>query len=252
MEMASTPRHPFQVAAVRVLGALPPSPIINQQLRTLLDSGSTMVRIEAYKILARNHDAAIFSKTIQEKYALDIIRSDGPPLVYASRIGLPRIAVFGASPSIRLPITWTAMNHSLMISSDKQNRNVNLFYRGPELPKPLTVLSRPDQAEIIARLGGEGPADQPRFDFTYGDVVGIIQSIIDQRHVFASMAGQPVAASFVLQEPPEFAGSLDDAPPLPTPGRPQTSEPESMGRRTGGVGIDAGHAAVTASERTPG
>src|SRR5206468_3247300 len=61
VKMATTPGHKFQVNAVQVLGSLQSSPEINEMLRPLLDSDQTLVRLEAYKMLARNGDNSIFS-----------------------------------------------------------------------------------------------------------------------------------------------------------------------------------------------
>ena len=168
VNMARSSGHKFQINAIQVLGALPNSPAINEMLRPLLDSPQTLVRLEAYKMLVRNGDNSVFSTPVRSGFALDVVRSDAPPVIYATRRVQPRIAMIGNRTSLRMPMTFTAMDGRLSISSDATNRVVTIFYRPPEPPggvhtraaaaqlQPIKILSQPDIAEIIARLGGEG------------------------------------------------------------------------------------------------
>jgi hypothetical protein len=91
----------------------------------------------------------------------------------------------------------------------------------------VTLESNPDIAEIAARLGGAGPLDEPRLQFTYCDVVAIVQALADQQKVAAPQPGSvdrtPVA--FVLQEIPMDQEAIMTAPAIPEQERPQTSPP---------------------------
>src|SRR5207248_599519 len=146
------------------LGSLTPTHQINRIMRGLLDSTQTLVRVEAYRVLARNTDPAtkdnsIFSRVIDEKFVLDIVPSEGPPVVYASRAGLPRLALIGKRSVLDLPMTFTTMDSRLMIASTANGKTVTIFYRPTNKGEPVKIESRPELAEIIARLGGEGDGD---------------------------------------------------------------------------------------------
>ena len=54
LSMARDSNNPFQLNAIEALGGLTPSASVNQMLRELLDSDKTLVRIEAYKVLAQS------------------------------------------------------------------------------------------------------------------------------------------------------------------------------------------------------
>jgi hypothetical protein len=231
LEMAETKNHPFQINAVQTLGALPPSPAINQMLRSLLNSDEDLVRIEAYRILADNQDSAVYSRLIPgnepatAKFILDIVPSTGPPLIYASRRGLPRIAVIGGKPSLSLPILFSAFDDRLSIVSHPSEQNVTIFYRNQDLPSgSITVLSHADIAELIARLGGEGPIDAPNLDFCYADIVAILQKLADDQQVVAVASNDSAAlvpTPFVLQSLPHMNDAIDNAPVIPDQTRPQ-------------------------------
>ena len=252
VRMARTKDHPFQIASIQTLGALPSSTAVNHMLRGLLDGEQTLVRIEAYKVLARNRDNAVFTRWIEDptgsradgtaehKFALDIVKSNGPPIVYASRSGAPRIAVIGRTPALPRPVTFTAIDTRFSISSRPGEPHVTLFYRDELFMRnPMKVASNPDVAEIVARLGGEGPIGERRFNFTYGEILAILQALSDQKKMLAvaTLSPQPKAtgttrpaaqptpappvyATLVLQDPPRVQEELMGAPVIGDP-RPQ-------------------------------
>jgi hypothetical protein len=232
-QIAKSSNNPFQLNAVQTLGALPTSPAINLKLRGLLDSNHTLVRIEAYRVLARHRDPVIYTRVINESFVLDIIPSKGPPLIYATRSGIPRIAVFGNTPSVELPITFMAMDSRFSITSPMDKDLVTIFYRDAAYPDPVKVVSRPDVAEIIARLGGEGPKTEARLGFGYADVVGIIQALADQKKLTAVGITPQDPVAFVLQENAALVDDIYNAPVIPDNSRPQLEENRPQGATEG-------------------
>lgn len=218
-DLARTDRSPFQIAAVQVLGKIPNSRAVNQLLRDLLDSEQTTVRVEAYKILARAHDMSISSRVIKsaresakEKFVLDYVHCHGAPLIYATRTGVPRIAIFGDVPQLKTPVTFTAMNNSLMISSQPVGEDVTIFYRDAQLRQPVQMSSPPDVGDVVARLAGQMDDGTGQLDFTYAEVLAILQSLSDQRLLKATSAtGEPLAAAFVLQADSGLRDEIDNA-----------------------------------------
>jgi hypothetical protein len=261
VHIARTSGHKFQVNAVRVLGTMPSSPSINESIRPLLDSSESLVRLEAYRMLSKNGDNAVFSTPVHggpEKggFTLDVVHCDGPPVIYATQRGEPRIAVIGNKIGVNMPITFATLEHRLSVSSNEDARTVTIFYR-PPMPEggprtreqrdalvPVAVRSNPDIAEVIARLGGEGAdADRQRvsghLDFNYGEVLSILSLLTQNRQVGAyAPGGAHVPASFILQELPRVQDQIDNAPPIPEQGRPQkdeepTTQQQDNGNRVG-------------------
>ncbi|HXE55325.1 MAG TPA: flagellar basal body P-ring protein FlgI [Tepidisphaeraceae bacterium] len=218
----------FQLPAVQVLGRVPNSRAVNQLLRDLLDSEKTTVRIEAYNILARNHDPSIETHVLgsardssNQKFALDFVHSSGAPLIYATRSGIPRIALFGEVPQLTLPITFSAMDNRLMISSGAVGQNVTIFYRSSQLPNPVQMSSPPDLADVLNCLAGQVDDPSGELDFTYAEILGILQSLSDQQKLRVTrLTGQEMAAAFMMQESPVVNDAIDNAPLLDR-GRPQ-------------------------------
>jgi hypothetical protein len=242
MNMATSSSHPFQLAAVQTLSKLPSSPVINQMLRSLLDADQTLVRIEAYRALAENGDRSIVTRQIPQAdphqgFFLDLVPSVGPPIAYASRTGVPRIAVIGERTKVDLPMLFTANDRQLMISSDSDRQLINVYYRGKEVTQPISMTSSPDLAELIGRLGGEGAPGETRLHFNYCDIVSVVQAMSDQQKLSATGPGKtrrPV--SFILQEAPSAEQTIEDAPMIPD--EPTTQPAEQTGQVATGSGTN--------------
>ena len=172
LAIARDSSHPFQLNAVETLGGLPPSSSVNDMLHDLLDCDKTLVRIEAYKVLARNHDTSIIQSQVvtrrpnNQKFMLDVVPSRGTPIVYATRSGMPRIALIGQMPEISTPVMFSAMDERLTISSRDVGQSITIFYRTPaitdsngqvddiRMPDPVKMVSSPELWEVVQRLGG--------------------------------------------------------------------------------------------------
>lgn len=214
LTMASIDKHPFQYNAVKALGSLPESVRVTRMLGSLLSSGNAMVRVEAYRILAEWEAPIINSRTVRDQFIIDRIASDGPPLLYASRSGVPRIAIFGREMPLKQPMIFSALNSQLSISTAPDGRGLILFDRTMNAPRGgQQARSRPDVHELIWRLGG---GSDDGFRFTYSDLVGILKSLSDERYI---------AANFVLQDMPVMLDDIEDAPPIVEPaGQPPVAE----------------------------
>jgi hypothetical protein len=207
LTMASVENHPFQYNAVKTLGSLPESVRITRMLSSLLSSQNAMVRIEAYRILADWEAPIINSRAVREQFIIDRIPSDGPAMLYASRSGVPRIAIFGREVPLKTPIMFSALNSQLTISSAPDGRGLVVFDRTMSAPPGgRQARSRADIHELIWRLGG---GSEDGFSFTYSDLVGILKSLSDDRYI---------AANFVLQDMPVMLDDIEDAPPIVEPG----------------------------------
>lgn len=220
MQMSQQEGHPFQLNAVTLLGKLPGSPLIASTLRRLINSDHALVRLEAYRTLARQKDPIIYSRVVNERFVIDVVQTRGEPLIFATRSGVPRIGVIGDKTKIETPITFSAMDNQFMISSI-DNRTLQIYYRGPGTREPIKMLSSNALPEVIARLGGDGAEGEKRLDFSYSEVLGILQALADKGKIVAysngeAMSGSRFAAQFVLQDVPHVQDAVYGAPVIQT------------------------------------
>jgi hypothetical protein len=76
-------------------------------------------------------------------------------------------------------------------------------------------------AEIIARLAGAANNPAAQFDFTYAEVLAILQGLSDQQKMqVVTPTGEQVAAAFMMSDPPAVRDAIGSAPVLDR-GRPQ-------------------------------
>ena len=170
-----------------------------------------------------------------QKFVLDVVPSHGTPIVYATRTGMPRIAIIGTMPQIMTPVMFRAMEDRFTISSREVGDSITIFFRTPaakdsdggfhtqRMPDPIKMISSPDLAEVIERLGGICNDDEKPLNFTYSEVVAILQKLHDGKQLVAANNGQYIPAAFVLQEPPALQNMIYNAPSVDI-GRPQGEE----------------------------
>ena len=84
--IAQTSSHPFQTTAVDVLGTMPPTAELRMTLRKLLDSEQLLVRVAAYNAMVASDDPLIVRKDLRNGFAMDMIETEGPPVIYATRV----------------------------------------------------------------------------------------------------------------------------------------------------------------------
>jgi len=228
LDMALDPQQHNQVEAVRVLAELPDSHEIDEMISELLDSDRADVRIEAYKLLVSSPDSGGDSRIqtfdINHRFLLDVVQSDGPPMVYATSSGVPRIAIIGRQVVLHVPLTFTAMDMRLSITSTEGTQLLTMFYRDPTAAEPEQSDTHNDLPEILARLGGRGPDDDRQtFNFSFGDVVAVAEQLIAQHDVYGASETEASARECIFELEHPGVGS-DDWTSIPSDnreGRPQ-------------------------------
>lgn len=225
LQIARSREHPFRLAAIQDFGDMPGSPYINAGLADLLGDSEPLVRIAAYTVLVKNNDPHIFSKLIssehdpENQFLLDIVDAGGPPLIYATRVGEPRVVIFGRKVAMNTPVTFAAFDTRLTISTAADRpRWLTIYYRADDRPKAIQVISGPDLPELIARLGG---INDDGLHFTYGEVVAMLQSMVDSHKVGDAARAN---ALFVLQDLPGVERRINSAAAIPDSTRPQTDD----------------------------
>ncbi|MGN6504099.1 MAG: flagellar basal body P-ring protein FlgI [Tepidisphaeraceae bacterium] len=223
--------NPFQVNAIRVLSTLPSTARLRNMIREALNAKELPVRIEAYRAMLASNDPMLITKTVQDEFAVDIVDSDGPPIIYATRLGQPRIALIGQRPKLASPSLLMAMGDRLTVMADPDRKTAQLFYRGDAFEPDTSLECVPDVGIIIARLGGESPPNEPRMHFDYTDIVGLLQKLTEQKLLLARMPdGREAPAVFELQSVPGIDDEILSAPSIQEQ-RPQgaaTTEPAEL------------------------
>jgi hypothetical protein len=203
-DIAEADGHAFQLQAVQVLGSMTPSTRITRMLSMLLSKQNALVRIAAYEILIK-HGAAnnVLTKKFRG-FTVDRVFGGGPPLIYATRSGEPRIALFGDNLRLNTPMVFNAMDDRFTIAAAADNRMLTIFDRTKEISGRQARIA-PDLIELVMTLGG--PSEQS-FRFSYAELVGVLKSLSESKHT---------PAAFVLQDLPALQEAIEEAPPIVEP-----------------------------------
>src|SRR5208282_3107655 len=134
------------------------------------------------------------------------------------------------------------------ISSSDDSRLLTIFYRDPQRIQPQDVLSHNNLAEILARLGGEGPDPDDTFNFNFNDVVAIAQQMVASHNVYGTrLSGEKMACIFELQHEQLETDQWTRIPHENLAGRPQGTHvetpqpaPQPAGGGAGNDGLHAG------------
>ena len=151
---------------------------------------------------------AVGEKVYGKQFYIDQVPSKAPPIIWASRVGTPRIAIIGSIPTLKAPMLSTAFGNRLSISVPEPGRPATVYYR-PANDFNTSLVIRPDMLELAAALGGEVAPGNVPMRLCYGDVLAVLKQICDGGLAVAN--GEPVP--LILED--MVADLVDEAPNIP-------------------------------------
>ena len=229
--IARTTGSPFQVPAIRELGRHRKFFRSLSALRELIDDASDLVRIAAYEALVDLEDTALIQRETVGEFDLHLVKSDRGYVIYATRSGHKRIALFGrdmraaSSAFFDMPSPFDPTN-SLVTMADKEvdvdanGNRVDLANLTPIQRAGLSTVKQPQLMlfrsiprtggisepfytdfsvrSLVRTLGNPAQRDAQRrimgLDLTYGQVVAVLYRMCE--------VNKCIPAKFVLQHLP--------------------------------------------------
>lgn len=220
-QIAMDDSGPHQLQATAALGELPNRYDASYALRPLLDSKQTMVRIQAYEALARKRDPAVIRQGFARpcEFGLDVVVSNGAPLVYIKTMKEQRIAIFGRRVKCADDIFYLSPDKCVTITSKKSaeaeetasaappaesDRQLTLLRCTPSGKVVLRLSSSSDLVELIKKLGADLKPDYQGvhhgLGLDYSQTVAALYGLYQSNGLEADFALQPTAMSINLIE----------------------------------------------------
>jgi hypothetical protein len=143
-------------------------------LRDLMNTDSLETRYGALRALKEldPNDPALNAVTFRDRFVMNVVDSDGEPMVHVARRRTPEIVIFGADQSFRLPVVLNA-GSNLRIIGEPGSTDVEITrYELDSEPERHRVRNR--VADIIQTCGELGAA--------YPDVVQMLVEADRQRN----------------------------------------------------------------------
>jgi len=160
--------------------------------------------VAAYEALLKRRDTQRITRiSVGKRFMLDIVRSKGSPVIYATQVGEARIAVFGGDLPVSDPIFFTLPDDLVTISDTKrpEGKKLMLYRKVPRSPTPSDMLYTDFKAsDLIRTLGGlpdrSAKGDVQALSLTYSQVLQVVRGLC-----LSETGG--IKARFELQPPGE-------------------------------------------------
>lgn len=181
---ATDPKSPYRMQAIRELGECRNNARAGAALCELLDLPDTWVRIRAYEALRTADRSTMVSAVVGREpgnFILDVLPSDGPPLIYARRTGVRRIALIGADRmSFKIPLFYSKPGKQVTLSAGAGDQMLTVIRReagrvAGEFKLPLSVI-------LLTQFMGDDPRPgqdkKPRgLGLDYAVVLDVLHSL---------------------------------------------------------------------------
>lgn len=218
-------------------------------LRPLLDVDDAELRIAAYEAVLNYSTTFVQTRRfphlldpLQLNLALDIVESNGRPLIYVRRTGMPRIAVFGRRLPLTLPCFYSDANDSVILNALDESGDLTILTNRYNQPwDPLFVPARvEDLISALADLPTKDEMGLPRgIGLPYSQVVQVLAALSRDQTIAAPVKIEEASMVELFGPAPQVerveTEPADDAAPLapvepdaPADGRAETeagSEP---------------------------
>jgi len=229
-QIAASEGEPRRLAALDELGACG-LPQAARHVAPMLDDGDDDVRIAAYEALLNYPSQSIQSQLIRSalsprhlNLALDVVDTQGPPLIYVRRTRDPRIAVFGRSVGVTTPLFYNHPADWVTLNARDAADDITVFCRtrsGNRLSDP--ILTPPRVVDLVQAMAALPVKDSAgRFGGIGLPYSGVIQILADLR-------GQKAIASALVIEPSPLRNLLTTYVPTE---RPEADEAALSGGET--------------------
>jgi hypothetical protein len=170
-----------RTSALRLMGALPTDPRVNEFLRDMLNARELDIRIAAYEALEARRDPWIERRPMGKAFALDIVPS-AEPMVYATLQKAPRIVVFGEGLTVRRPVFVSVWNDRLMLSAESESQPLRVFYRDYRTSRSMQGEVPATIADVVEYLAHKTTPEEPApgLGLTYSEVVGALAVMLSK------------------------------------------------------------------------
>jgi len=212
-------RSVFRRQAIREMGACEMRHRAGAVLRDLLSDDDPQIVILAYEALRQIDPSCIAQVVVgkdPENFLLELVPSDGDPLIYARRSGIRRIALIGGDRMVcRPPLFYSESGKPVTISADAGDKELTILRKnrndktilgpipGPMIvPKLIRFLGQNLRRDFNRRIGG--------LDLDYAAVLDVLYRLGQAKAINAQVR---------WEEP-----SVEDVfGPLTPMGRPESS-----------------------------
>ena len=226
------PKSRYRKLVIDELGWAPARVWSADVLKPLLGDPDTRIRVAAYHALRKMHDVSI--RTIRAgDFELDLVDTEGTPLVLATTSRSQRIALFGGL-RVRPPLLYKHSDGIFLLSAHPGDKEISVYRKtrvsrggkGGRATLPLDVAAMIEMMAADTRIVNGKIVG---LELSYGHVVGAVQALCESR---------AIRAPFELERPTvsDFYGPMDLPEEVPEEVPEETAADAEARASTGNVG----------------
>jgi len=166
--------------------------------RTLLRDDDFDIRLAAYEQLRKLNDVTIMQKTIADNFLLETIAQTRHRMVFVSRSGQPRVAMFGSPIYLAENAFVESTDGNITINAPAGQEFVLLIRKHPKRPNVLLQRkSSYELSDIIQTLcnpsvTGEDSKIRPGLGVSYDEMAGLLELMAAKNAIDAQFRAGPV------------------------------------------------------------
>jgi len=165
-------------------------------LRELLSDSDTDIKLSAYEELRKLDDISISKNIVGNNFLLEEIAATDDKMIYVSRSGQPRIALFGAPVFCRDNIFIQSQDGDITLNAAKGQQYLSVIRRHPQkFSVNLQLRSNFNLSNIIRTLCDKPSPEDASFSglgVSYADAVAILQKMCNKGVVEAEFQAGPL------------------------------------------------------------
>jgi len=154
--------------------------------RLLLRDSDLDVKLAAYENLLAMDDVAIINEFVGRKFYVDQITQSNEKIIYVSRSGKPRIALFGAPLYCQENIFVASSDNKITINAGIGQPQVTVMRKVPKRPNlpPIQLKTSYKVSDIIRTLGAEpivkNRGTQPGLNVSYEEIISLLKQMCEK------------------------------------------------------------------------
>jgi hypothetical protein len=166
--------------------------------RRLLRDNDVRIRLLVYEHLRRMDDLAIAEEVIGRSFYLENISLARDKLIYVSRSGMPRIAVFGGPIYCKGDLFVQSDDANITLNAVTGQDGITIIRKIPGKPEipPVSLKCSYELSDIIRTLGSEPirrrQTDRIGLGVSYSDIIALLNKMVEKGAIDCDFQAGPL------------------------------------------------------------
>jgi flagellar basal body P-ring protein FlgI len=197
---------PYRIEGIRAVGTSARRNDAISILNSVLAEEDFEVRFAAYEQLRRLGDISVSQMLVGGDFFVDSVICGGRKTIFVSRMGVPRIVLFGAPIYCKENIFIESSGRDIVINALPDEEFISVMRKHPKRPGLIGPLKSSFKlADIIRTLGeaipvGDKSLLRPGLGVCYSNIIALLKRMCENEAVKAEFMAGPMPAGAILEK----------------------------------------------------